>query len=61
MAGCGNETCDCWVASASTETRFALRYGAHSMWCPLFRPSLDPVDRRADAGIRQRGEQGKIK
>ncbi len=52
--------CTCWVADQSPEARFGIRYGAHSMDCPLWRESLDPVDQANDEELRQRGVNGEM-
>ena len=44
--------CNCWVSRESLEVQFSLRYGAHGITCPLYRESLDPVDRLHDAQER---------
>ena len=44
--------CNCYVKALSAETRFSLRYGAHNKACPVYRRSLDPVDREEDASFR---------
>ena len=54
--------CNCYVRYLDDETRFCLHYGAHEETCPVYRPSLDPVDRahdeefRATALARRRGD-----
>lgn len=45
-------TCNCYVARLSAEAQFTLRYGAHSLNCPVYRPSLDPVDQLHDSDWR---------
>ena len=41
--------CSCWVSRVSVEQgRDAIRCGAHSLECSLYRESGDPVDREAD-------------
>ncbi len=54
--------CNCWLSSpeVSDDTRFQARYGAHSLACPAYRQSGDPVDRQYDNAVRQHGERGKI-
>ena len=42
------DPCRCYVAALDYLTRFGLRRGAHTRCCPMFRESLDPVDRRQD-------------
>jgi hypothetical protein len=44
--------CNCYVKTLSAETRFSLRYGVHNEACPVFRRSLDPIDREEDALFR---------
>ena len=46
--------CNCWVADQSEEDRFSIRYGAHSLGCPTYRRSLDPVDAEHDGDLRRR-------
>jgi hypothetical protein len=48
------QDCLCWVRHQTVEARFGIRYGAHATNCPLYRPSLDPVDRLHDSELRQR-------
>ncbi len=50
--------CNCWVASVPLEKSFGIRNGAHNPECPVFRPSLDPVDAVNDAKLRLREETG---
>ena len=48
--------CTCWVRTLPPEEAFAVRYGAHSVACPVYRPSADPVDRANDDALwRARG------
>ncbi len=49
-------TCNCWVAHESEEIRFGIRFGAHALDCPTYRPSLDPVDEAEDNELRDRME-----
>ena len=49
--------CTCWVADQSEEERYCIRYGAHSQSCPLYRVSLDPVDRTHDEELRAKQER----
>ena len=44
--------CNCYVRYLDEETRFCLHYGAHERDCPVYRPSLDPVDRANDEEYR---------
>ena len=45
--------CNCYVSRLSELDRFALRRGAHEPSCPVYRESLDPVDRVRDAITRE--------
>ncbi len=47
-----NLACQCYVRGLEPEERFALRWGAHERFCPLFHESGDPVDRAADNETR---------
>ena len=49
--------CTCWVSKESAEMRFGIRWGAHSLQCPQYRVSLDPVDALNDAELRLRMEE----
>ena len=62
MADTQTQVCNCWVAhpGISEETRFGLRWGAHSKSCPTFRESLDPVDRAYDNDLRRHGDAGRM-
>ena len=51
--------CDCWVSERTEEEQFGIRFGAHNPTCPMFRPSLDPVDAVHDAELRRYYEVGK--
>ena len=44
--------CNCYVRYLDDEARFCLHYGAHETNCPVYRPSLDPVDRAHDEDFR---------
>ena len=46
--------CDCYVSTLPPVERFSIRYGAHSLTCPAYRPSRDPVDRANDEALRAR-------
>jgi hypothetical protein len=48
------EGCNCWVRDRPAEERFSIRYGAHDVRCPVWAPSLDPVDAANDAELRLR-------
>ena len=48
--------CRCYVRRLTEEARFGLRYGAHSLTCPTYHPSRDPVDRQADEDFRADAE-----
>ena len=49
-------SCTCWVKFQDHEMRYTVRYGAHNPTCPVYRPSLDPVDNVKDAELRLRYE-----
>ena len=49
----GAMECNCYVNDLPAAERFGIRYGAHQTDCPVYRESLDPVDRKHDEGIRQ--------
>ena len=40
--------CGCYVQHLDARVRFALRFGAHDLDCPAYRPSQDPVDHLHD-------------
>ena len=44
--------CDCYVQRLDEETRFSLHLGAHSLKCPVYVKSLDPVDFANDEDMR---------
>jgi len=46
--------CTCYVQGLPSETRFALRRGAHAETCPIYRRSVDPLDAVHDAAFRNR-------
>lgn len=49
--------CRCWVRAILTDAAaFGLRYGAHSLDCPIYRESWDILDRWADERQRAEGE-----
>lgn len=50
--------CNCWVKRLTAEQSFGVRNGAHNPACPIFRPSMDPVDAVKDAEIRLYEETG---
>ena len=52
--------CRCYVRRLTEEARFSLRYGAHALTCPVYRPSLDPVDRRADEELRREADLAEL-
>lgn len=54
----GDRTCDCWVRLQSEVDRFGIRFGAHNPTCPVFKPTLDPVDNYHDAELRAQHEVG---
>jgi hypothetical protein len=45
--------CNCPVAHLPECTRWSLHYGAHALDCPVYSPSLDPVDAMHDARLRR--------
>ena len=45
-------SCRCYAAALDQLTRFGLRRGAHALDCPVYRPSLDPVDAAQDQKTR---------
>ncbi len=51
---CAETGCNCWVRDRPPEERFSIRYGAHDVRCPMWAPSLDPVDAANDAELRLR-------
>ena len=50
--------CSCWVSYEPEEVRFSIRYGAHHLDCPVYRPSGDPLDNLRDAELRNACETG---
>lgn len=44
----GLVNCVCWVSFQPLDVQFCVRWGAHSVYCPIYRPSGDPVDRATD-------------
>ncbi len=40
--------CRCWVSKISELNRYGIRSGAHSLACPAYRESLDPIDHAND-------------
>lgn len=48
--------CKCYVRHLTEEVVFGLHYGAHNPRCPVYRVSLDPVDRAHDEGFRAQAE-----
>ena len=48
--------CNCYVKDLPAAERFGIRYGAHEPDCPVYRESLDPVDRKHDEAIRQQAK-----
>lgn len=46
-------TCVCYVSELPAPSRVAAHYGEHNPSCPVYRPSLDPVDRKRDARLRE--------
>jgi hypothetical protein len=49
--------CTCYVKALGEEAFFGVRMGAHSLSCPLWRESLDPVDHLQDCELRAWGEK----
>jgi hypothetical protein len=45
-------SCRCYAAALDKETQFGLHRGAHALDCPMYRPSLDPVDAAQDQEAR---------
>ncbi len=43
-----SKMCDCYVVDLDAEVQFSLHYGSHSLECPVYSPSLDPVDQYLD-------------
>ena len=52
----GAMECNCYVKDLPAAERFGIRYGAHEPTCPVYRESLDPVDRKHDEAIRQQAK-----
>ena len=50
--------CRCYAAALDPVTRFGLRRGAHDPACPVYRPSLDPVDAAQDQETRDHYTKG---
>jgi hypothetical protein len=50
--------CRCYAAALDQLTRFGLRRGAHALDCPIYRPSLDPVDAANDQETRDHYTKG---
>ena len=47
------DLCACYVRDLPSLHRFQLRWGAHALDCPTYKPSLDPVDNAEDAEVRR--------
>ena len=47
-----NGVCSCYVSELPHHITYAMRNGPHDRICPIFRVSLDSVDRMKDADIR---------
>lgn len=45
--------CRCYVQLLPRHHQFQLRWGAHALDCPAYRPSLDPVDDEKDTEVRR--------
>jgi hypothetical protein len=56
----GAMECNCYVKDLPAAERFGIRYGAHQTDCPVYRESLDPVDRKHDEAIRQQAKDGRV-
>ena len=52
MIGEPQSPCRCYVYELDKLTQFGLRRGAHALECPVYRPSLDPVDAANDQETR---------
>ena len=50
--------CRCYAAALDKETQFGLHRGAHDPACPVYRPSLDPVDAAQDQETRDHYTKG---
>lgn len=44
--------CTCYVRRLNAQQQWELRYGAHAVECPVYRPSRDPVDEANDIEAR---------
>ena len=51
-------SCRCYAAALDPVTRFGLHRGAHDPACPVYRPSLDPVDAAQDQETRDHYPKG---
>lgn len=52
------KNCNCYVANLDNVNRFTLRYGAHSLSCPVYRESRDPLDKFNDTAARNHFTKG---
>lgn len=41
-------TCNCYMLNAPDSVVWCARWGQHDKRCPVYRESLDPVDREKD-------------
>jgi len=48
-----DKVCQCYVRELSQLAQLELHYGAHDVRCPVYRESLDPVDRAIDECARK--------
>ena len=44
--------CTCYVQDLPPVVQFGLHFGAHSLSCPIYRVSRDPVDAQKDIEFR---------
>lgn len=51
-----NDPCNCYVRYLTEEVKGYVRWGSHNPACPVYRVSLDPVDRIADDEFRASAE-----
>ena len=45
--------CNCYVQHLDEGQRYVMRYGAHTLDCPVYRKSGDLLDNRRDENIRK--------
>ena len=48
--------CRCYIKRMADEVVFTAHWGAHSLECPLYRVSRDPVDNLHDVEFREKFE-----